>query len=164
MRKYIYWAVNSCLIILLIALLSNLNWEKSSVKASNYIDYMSISHQHDQPIASPILAHLPKTPVTGKSVTYGKIKNQTLTGYLSRPTNKNQPLPALIVIHEWWGLNENIKMMTDRLAGEGYIALAVDLYNGQVADNPETAKELVTQAFLNFGQLRENIEQAYQYL
>lgn len=53
MRKYIYWAITSCLVILLIALLSNLNGEKSSVKASNYIDYMTISHQYDQPIASP---------------------------------------------------------------------------------------------------------------
>src|SRR5690606_2701562 len=51
-----------------------------------------------------------------------------------------EPMPAIIVIHEWWGLNENMQMMTDRLAGEGYMVLAVDLYAGKVAVTPDSAQ------------------------
>lgn len=59
--------------------------------------------------------------------------------YLSLPKGAKPPLPGIVVIHEWWGLNEHIKHWTDRLADEGYAALAVDLYGGKVADNPNDA-------------------------
>lgn len=121
-------------------------------------------HQKDQPLPSPILAQSPAVPVAGQSVSYGNLNNQPIVGYLARPTEANNPLPALIVIHEWWGLNDNIKTMTQKLAGEGYTALAVDLYNGQVADNPNQAKELVTAALKNPQLLENNLRQAYQYL
>ncbi len=59
--------------------------------------------------------------------------------YLSLPSNAKAPLPALVVIHEWWGLNDHVKHWADRLAGEGYASLAVDLYGGVVATNPDDA-------------------------
>lgn len=62
--------------------------------------------------------------------------------YLSLPDG-DAPHPAVLVIHEWWGLNEHIRHWTDRLAAEGYAALAVDLYGGQTADTPERAMELM---------------------
>ncbi len=52
------------------------------------------------------------------------------------------PHPALIVIHEWWGLNDWVKLQAQRYANEGYVALAVDLYHGKVATDPELAHEL----------------------
>jgi carboxymethylenebutenolidase len=55
----------------------------------------------------------------------------------------NGPHPALVVIHEWWGLNDWIKEQAANYAKQGYVALAVDLYRGKVADNPETAHELM---------------------
>lgn len=51
--------------------------------------------------------------------------------------------PALIVIHEWWGLNDWIKQQAQHFAGQGYVALAVDLYRGKVATDQETAHELM---------------------
>ena len=63
--------------------------------------------------------------------------------YLSLPEGAATPLPAVLVIHEWWGLNEHIKHWTDRLAADGYAALAVDLYGGQVATDRETALQLM---------------------
>ena len=63
--------------------------------------------------------------------------------YLSLPEDATTPLPAVLVVHEWWGLNEHIKHWTDRLAAEGYAALAVDLYGGQVATDRETALQLM---------------------
>lgn len=53
------------------------------------------------------------------------------------------PHPAIIVIHEWWGLNDWIKQQAAEYAAHGYVALAVDLYHGKIADNPETAHELM---------------------
>lgn len=59
--------------------------------------------------------------------------------YLSLPEGASAPMPAVIVIHEWWGLNSHIKHWADRLAAEGYAALAVDLYGGTTASTPDEA-------------------------
>lgn len=59
--------------------------------------------------------------------------------YLSLPEGAKAPLPGVIVIHEWWGLNEHIMHWADRLAADGYAALAVDLYGGVVATTREEA-------------------------
>lgn len=53
------------------------------------------------------------------------------------------PHPALVVIHEWWGLNDWVKEEAAKYASEGYVALAVDLYHGKVATDPEMAHELM---------------------
>lgn len=53
------------------------------------------------------------------------------------------PHPALVLIHEWWGLNDWIKQQAAKYAGEGYVVLAVDLYHGKIASDPETAHELM---------------------
>jgi len=58
--------------------------------------------------------------------------------YLSLPEGDG-PHPGIIVIHEWWGLNTNIKHWSDRLAADGYAAIAVDLYDGVVATTSEEA-------------------------
>ncbi len=50
------------------------------------------------------------------------------------------PAPTVLLIHEWWGLNDQIKTMAAELAKEGYVALAVDLMNGQVATSPDQAR------------------------
>lgn len=59
--------------------------------------------------------------------------------YLSLPADKKGPMPAVIVIHEFWGLNAHIEHWCDRLAATGYAALAIDLYQGQVAKNTTDA-------------------------
>jgi carboxymethylenebutenolidase len=64
--------------------------------------------------------------------------------YLSLPPGASAPVPGVIVIHEWWGLNQHIVHWTDRLAAEGYAALAVDLYLGQVARDRDQAMALVS--------------------
>lgn len=123
-----------------------------------------LSHQQDSPIPSPILAQNPTVRVTEETVTYGSLNNEPLVGYLATPADVDRPLPALIVIHEWWGLNDNIKAMNRRLAGEGYTALAVDLYQGKSAETPEQARELVTQAMSQTQDLEANLKAAYKYL
>jgi len=63
--------------------------------------------------------------------------------YLSLPEGASAPMPGVIVIHEWWGLNEHIMHWADRLAAEGYAALAVDLYGGVVATTRDEAMAAV---------------------
>jgi carboxymethylenebutenolidase len=65
-----------------------------------------------------------------------------VVAYLARPSGQG-PFPALVVIHEWWGLNDQIRGMANQLARQGYLALAVDLYQGKKADTPEQAHELM---------------------
>lgn len=62
--------------------------------------------------------------------------------YLSVPKGEG-PFPGILVIHEWWGLNDNIKHWADRLASAGWAALAVDLYGGTVATTPEDAVKAI---------------------
>jgi len=53
------------------------------------------------------------------------------------------PAPAVLLVHEWWGLNDQIKTMAAEFAKEGFLALAVDLYEGKVASDPTTAETLM---------------------
>ncbi len=59
--------------------------------------------------------------------------------YLSLPAGAKAPMPAVIVVHEWWGLNDNVMHWADRIAAEGYAAIAVDLYGGTVATTADEA-------------------------
>jgi carboxymethylenebutenolidase len=77
----------------------------------------------------------------GKSVSY-KSGDDTVSGMLYTPAGKG-PFPALIVIHEYWGLNDWVKEQASKLADQGYVSLAIDLYRGKVADNPDLAHELM---------------------
>jgi len=76
-----------------------------------------------------------------KTVSY-KSGDETVQGVLYAPAGKG-PFPALIVIHEWWGLNDWVKEQASKLADEGYVTLAVDLYRGKVATTPDEAHEIM---------------------
>jgi len=76
----------------------------------------------------------------GKQVTY-KSGDENVNGMLYEPAGKG-PFPAIVVIHEWWGLNDWVKEQASKFADEGYVTLAVDLYRGHVATTPDEAHEL----------------------
>ncbi len=121
-------------------------------------------HQHDRPVASPQLEIASTDTVKGEWVNYATVGDKTIKGYLARSSQTKANAPAVLVFHEWWGLNDNIQKMTEKLAAEGYTALAVDLYEGQVADKPEDAMTLMKQASQNRKNFNTNVEQAYDYL
>src|ERR1035438_4011373 len=77
----------------------------------------------------------------GKQVAY-KSGDETVQGVLYAPAG-NGPFPALVVIHEYWGLNDWVKEQASKLADQGYVALAVDLYRGKVATTPDIAHEMM---------------------
>ena len=125
---------------------------------------MAQEHQHDKPTPSPVAMQEPARPVTAEEVTYGEAGGKPLRGYVARPKTAQGSLPSLIVIHEWWGLNDNIRAMTRRLAGEGYQALAVDLYGGAHADTPDAAMKLMNTAMQNPAAAQDNLKRAAAWL
>jgi carboxymethylenebutenolidase len=77
----------------------------------------------------------------GKPATY-KSGTETVNALLYTPQGKG-PFPALVVIHEYWGLNDWVKEQASKLADQGYVALAIDLYRGKVATTPDEAHEIM---------------------
>jgi carboxymethylenebutenolidase len=66
----------------------------------------------------------------------------TIEGFLAVPEQPGR-YPGVIVIHEWWGLNDWVKEQTQKIAEQGYVVLAVDLYRGKTATDPNEAHELM---------------------
>jgi len=97
------------------------------------------------PLASLPLAMVLADPLIARAVAAGLSDVTTATGdgrtvraALALPSAT--PAPAVLLVHEWWGLNDQIKSMAAELAKEGYVALAVDLYDGNVTSNPDQAR------------------------
>jgi carboxymethylenebutenolidase len=78
---------------------------------------------------------------TPKNVSY-KSGDETVQAVLYTPEGKG-PFPGIVVIHEYWGLNDWVKEQASKLSDEGYVALAVDLYRGKVATTPDEGHELM---------------------
>ena len=87
-------------------------------------------------LADPILAAAAAGTLETVSIETGG--GRTVTGALGMPAST--PAPALLLIHEWWGLNDQIKSVAAEFAGRGYLALACDLYAGKVAADSDTAR------------------------
>jgi carboxymethylenebutenolidase len=66
----------------------------------------------------------------------------TLEGYLATPSGSG-PFPGVIMVHEWWGLNNDIARLADALAAEGYVVLAPDAFRGSVAQTPQDAMQQI---------------------
>jgi carboxymethylenebutenolidase len=71
-----------------------------------------------------------------------RVRIGVTTAYVAWPAGRAEA-PAVVVAHEWWGLNAQIRGMARKLAQEGYVAIVPDLYHGKVADDPELAHELM---------------------
>jgi carboxymethylenebutenolidase len=84
-----------------------------------------------------------------------------IQGFLAKPIGEGL-FPGVVMIHEWWGLNDNIKEMAEKLASHGYVVLAVDLYNGEVAITSDQARQLITSFDTNVG--IENMNFAASYI
>jgi carboxymethylenebutenolidase len=100
--------------------------------------------------AHPMDASAPKP--RGQDVTL-KTPGGAAMAYASRP--KGKPRGAVLVLHEWWGLNEWVKSMADHLASDGYLALAVDLYKGKVTADPKEAAALMSKKDEQWGDAAE---------
>jgi carboxymethylenebutenolidase len=88
------------------------------------------------------LASLPVAATTKSETVSYKSDDETVSGYLVSPEGGGKH-PAIVVIHEWWGLNDWVKEQTQKFAEQGYVALAVDLYRGKVGTTPDEAHILM---------------------
>ena len=94
--------------------------------------------------------------VTAKDVTYGKVDGKEVSGYLATPAKAGKH-PGILLIHEWWGLNDDIKAKARAFAELGYVALAVDMYGGMSTTEPAEARKLA-------GAVRGNMDSAFANL
>lgn len=130
----------------------------------DYAARMHREHAHETPSPSAAVAPSPAQKLVVQEVEYATIGGQKVRGHLARPLEASGPLPGLIVIQEWWGLNDNIRAMADRFAGEGYLVLAVDLYEGKVATTSDAAMANMQAAMKDPARLVDNLKQAHAYL
>ncbi|MFC1657016.1 dienelactone hydrolase family protein [Candidatus Moduliflexota bacterium] len=135
----------------------------NTAAADDYVERMSQEHSADKPVASPAAMVPPEGQIEEKEVEYASLEGRAIRGFFARPAGA-AAAPGIIVIHEWWGLNDNIRAMARRLAGEGYQALAVDLYEGRVTEKRKEASAFMKEAMSSSRRLEENLQQAYAWL
>ena len=92
-------------------------------------------------LAFILLFALGSLAATSRSVSY-KSGDDTVQAFIYTPEGKG-PFPGILVIHEWWGLNDWVKEQASKLSDLGYVALAIDLYRGKVATTPDEAHEIM---------------------
>jgi dienelactone hydrolase len=98
--------------------------------------------------------------ITEELITY-KLDTVTMIGYVAYDENIEGTRPAVIVLHEWWGLNDYPKMRARELAKLGYIAMAMDMYgNGQTANNPDEAKKMSAPFYQNPEMAKQRLDAA----
>jgi carboxymethylenebutenolidase len=160
------WILAAALALLASACGSN----QAKSDTEQYTERMAREHAEDAPTpgaAGDDMApmEIQERAITQTEVVYGQVNGQDLKGVLSVPEGATDQTPAVIVIHEWWGLNENVKEMAGRLASQGgYTTLAVDMYGGQVAKSPSGARALMEQVFKAPQDGASNLKQAHGFL
>ena len=98
----------------------------------------------------------------GKTVSFNRPDGKSVNGYLAEPAGAAKA-PGMVVIQEWWGMNDQIRGVADKLAKAGYRALVPDLYRGKVGLDAKEAEHLM--GGLNFGDAAtQDVRGAVQYL
>jgi carboxymethylenebutenolidase len=93
--------------------------------------------------AGLLFAQVPMDPAK-RNVSYPGPDGVTLRGYLATPRGSG-PFPAVLMIHEWWGLNHDVTVLADALSKEGFVVLAADAFRGSVAQTAADARKQVTE-------------------
>jgi len=128
------------------------------------VESMAREHSGDSGTPGAGAAIAPERAVVAETLPYAEVNDELVYGHFVFPSDMVDPLPGLIVVHEWWGLNDGVRAMADRLAAEGYIVLAVDLFGGKTAEFPPQARELMLAALQKPELASDNIRQAYEFI
>ena len=97
------------------------------------------------------------------AVTHEVAYHGSTQGYLALPAGTGNH-PAIILIHEWWGLNDDIRAKAREFADQGFAALAVDLYDGKYGSSPAAARKLASGVRENMDEAFNNLRSAFAYL
>lgn len=103
-------------------------------------------------------------PVEGIEMPYGETEDALLRGFFVYPSNMVEPLPAVIVVHEWWGLNDAVREAATRIAEQGYMVLAIDLFQGETASTTADASVLARKLLETPGFAERNLRAAHSFL
>jgi len=102
--------------------------------------------------------------IISEDMPYAEVGDHLAYGYFVAPSDMIEPLPAVVMIHEWWGLNDHIRAMADRLAAQGYIVLAIDLFGGETATSPAAARKLMLSVVEDPESANENVRSAFEFV
>jgi len=131
------------------------------MSSNDYVESMEKEHATDAPIETTASSIQPKQSIVDMDINFG---SQLFSAYMAEPKDGNPSPPCVLVIHEWWGLNDQIKSVTRQLAGEGYVALAVDLYQCEAASSVPEARDLMKTAMTNKASVLDHLNEAVVYL
>lgn len=106
----------------------------------------------------------PRRAVFSDELPYAEIDDELVYGHFVFPSDMIDPLPAVVMIHERWGLTDTIRARADELAAEGYIVLAVDLFKRKTTRSPAEARVFMAEAIENPDSLAENVRNAIQFV
>ena len=102
--------------------------------------------------------------VVSDTLPYGEVGSDLVHGHFVFPSDMVEPLPAVVLIHEWWGLDDTVRAEADRLAAQGYVVLAVDLFAGRTTTEVKTARGYMLEALNEQSSAAENIRQAIDFV
>ena len=103
-------------------------------------------------------------PVDAETLAYAEVGEELVYGHFAFPSDMVEPLPAIIIVHDWWGLNDDVRAAASRLAAQGYMVLAVDLYGGETVDNVERARAKMIAVVENPDDVASNLSQALDFV
>ena len=111
-----------------------------------------------------LLLQIPLLAQAKTEIVNYKDGNTNLKGFFACKESKSK-LPVVLIVHEWWGLNDYPKMRAQQIAGLGYAAFAVDMYgDGKVATSPDEAGKFAGEVRGDLSKLRNRINAAYEFI
>lgn len=102
--------------------------------------------------------------VVSDQLPYAEVEEELVYGYFVFPSDMIESLPAVIMIHGRWGLDDQVRAWADQLASEGYVVLAVDLFKGKTTRNPAEARDLMTAVVEDPDMAEANIRSAVEFV
>ncbi|MFV0443256.1 MAG: dienelactone hydrolase family protein [Planctomycetaceae bacterium] len=111
-----------------------------------------------------LVASVATAKVQSQDLEY-KVGDLTCKGYLAWDDSLEGPRPGVLVVHEWWGLNDYARSRANQLAGLGYIAFACDMYGeGRTVEHPQDAGKMATEVRMNVQEWRRRAAVALELL
>ena len=139
----------SALILILVYPYSAFSQDDSESGDDQYLEAMAVEHDGDTPVATALVdsgATPVEATISVDTPAYAHIDGAPVEGFLASPADTEETGAGVILIHEWWGLNDNVREVARILARAGYTALAVDLYGGKTGPDADSARSLATEA------------------
>ena len=103
-------------------------------------------------------------PVDAETLPYAEVDEELVYGHFAFPSDMIEPLPAIIIVHDWWGLNDDTRNAASRLAAQGYMVLAIDLYGGETVSQMQAARAKMISVVENPAVVESNLRQALDFV